>query len=47
MYKVEVNRGFGWVVIGESDNFISARNIAQDYAIEHDCDWRVVNPTGR
>jgi len=39
-YQAQINRGFGWVTIGESDLFVSARNIATDYAIEHDCDWR-------
>lgn len=46
MYKSQIDRGFGWVTIAESDSFISARNIANDYAIEHDCDWRVVHPNG-
>ena len=46
-YQAQINRGFGWVTIGESDLFVSARNIATDYAIEHDCDWRVLDANGR
>ena len=49
-YKGQINRGWrvdsrydlGWVTIAESDSYTSAKNIAWDYAIEHDCDWRVV-----
>jgi hypothetical protein len=49
-YKGQINRGWridsrydvGWVTIAESDSYTSAKNIVWDYAIEHDCDWRVV-----
>lgn len=41
MYKGQINRGLGWVTIAESNNYQSAKNMAWDYAIEHDCDWRV------
>lgn len=42
MFKAQINRGFGWVTIAESDNFQSAKNIAWNAAIEFDCDYRVL-----
>lgn len=41
-YRVEVNLGGGWRFLALSDSYQSSRNIGMDYAIEHDCDYRVI-----
>ena len=41
-YRVEVNLGAGWRFLACSDSYQSVRNIGADYAIEHDCDYRVI-----